>query len=225
MNKKTKTPPIDREALGKLPPLREPTGVLIERGSPPRGEVTITNDGLGYVEYLASEFCTQGFAASKLGVSLATFRKLYGKDVDDPPSPLRAAWESGRAAFETEVQRYHLLAMRKGSAIQPMFISKTEFGKREAGAAIEIQNGPRIDIVLPGSMSEAEYYKRLGIAGPIDTRAPKKIAESEAIRRIGMHDVSPLPTQPVIDSPDEQLPAPVRPPWRPEHGPQPEQKS
>lgn len=160
--------------LGPLPSLDEAEGALIirEQGS---GKVSVTPKGLDYIEYLAAEFCTIGFIASKLGVSKGMFEKLLGKTTDDPPTEVRAAWEAGRAALETETQRYHLLAMRKGNTITPMFISKTEWSKREAGPAIEINSGAKIQFTLPGSyQTEDEYMKSQGQAEVIDSRPPER---------------------------------------------------
>jgi len=166
-----KRPTIDKTELGALPPLNDPVGPLIERDAT-TGAISVTTEGLKYIEYLASEFCTRGYIASRLGFSLATWEKLAGKTTDDPPTPLRAAYEAGRAALETETQRYHLLAMRKGNVITPMFISKTEWGKKE-NAGVTVDVAPKINFVLPGPMSEEDYLKKLGIDGLIDSRKPE----------------------------------------------------
>jgi hypothetical protein len=136
-----------------LPPLQAPNAPLIERDENNRGAVSLTAEGLRYVEYLASEFCTVAFIASKLGIGQATFKKLLGNASADPISDVRASYEAGRAALETEVNRAHLQQIRRGNAITPMFVSKSEFGKRESGdPVVNINSGNNIGI-LPGNLS------------------------------------------------------------------------
>ncbi len=153
--------------LQPLPSLQLPDGPYVTRaGATP----VLTDSGRTVIETMAAEGCTQNKIASTLGVSARTFKTLLGKTDDDPPSPARTAWESGRSTLESDLVRLALAGARKGDMIRQMFLLKSQFGHRDQGPTTVVDASARIQFVLPGSMSESDYYKSLGISGPIDTR-------------------------------------------------------
>jgi DNA-binding CsgD family transcriptional regulator len=188
--KKTEGPPTEQPHKIELPA----APYLQRDGQTP----ALTNAGLAVVEAMAKEGCTQGKIASALGVSAKTFKTLLGKTDEDPPSPARAAWEAGRAALESELVQLALSAARKGGMVQQLFLLKSQFGHRDQGPATIVDAGARINFVMPGSMSEAEYYAKLNIKGPIDARDPKRrsiVADSKSAEHpFGVYeDGEPVP--------------------------------
>ena len=161
-----KTQKLKPADTAPLPPLQLPAGPYVKRdGQTP----VITDAGSKAIEMMAAEAFTQGKIAATLGVSAHTFKTMMRKQDDDPPSPARAAWESGRAAFESEIARLLLASARRGNTIAQLFTGKVQFSWRDQGPATIVE-GPRINFLMPGGYTEEQYLAKLGISAPIDAR-------------------------------------------------------
>lgn len=161
--------PTDTDAPAQpLPEIAIPLAPYVTRdGQTP----VLTEAGVEAIALLAAEGVTQNAIASRIGVSAKTFKTLLGKADADPASPARTAYESGRSHLESELIRLVIAAARKGDMVRQLFALKSLYQYRDQGPSVLIDNGPRISLTLPGSLSEEEYYARLGITGPIDTRS------------------------------------------------------
>lgn len=142
---------------------------LVMRGAD--GKATgLTANGLQLVELLAKAGNTQNFIASKIGLTQGTFRKMLGRGEDE--SPERLAWERGRAQHEQDIVRM-LLDHGKQNVVGLIFYSKAKLGWKENEPPPAAANN--ILITLPGAMTSEQYYKLLGIEGPIDTRISRDV--------------------------------------------------
>lgn len=128
-----------------------------------------TEQVLKAVELWASEKKSQRTIAAWLGKSLRGFEEALARDKGE--NTLRLAYESGCAQVE---QRMIDMCM----ALKPtdpklvvawIFFMKAQFAWRDKPEHA-VNDAPKISFILPGPMSEEEYFKKLGIAGPIDTR-------------------------------------------------------
>jgi hypothetical protein len=146
---------------------------LVERNN---DVVTVTESGLKLIEVLAKHGSTQNHIASQLGITQNSFRKILGRSDNDDSKP-RLAWERGRSQHEQDVVN-RLLAHGLKNPISLIFYSKAKLGWRENEPAPTVQSN--VQITYPAAMSCEEFYKMLGISGPVDTRLPA-------------HDVSPKP--------------------------------
>jgi hypothetical protein len=137
---------------------------LVVRGDD--GKATgLTANGLQMVERLAMRGGSQNYIATKLGLTHGTFRKWLGRAEDETES--RLAYERGRAQHEQDIIN-RLLAHGIKNPISLIFYSKAKLAWRENEPAPMQQNN--ISLVLPQPMSREQYYKSLGIEGPVDTR-------------------------------------------------------
>jgi hypothetical protein len=162
-------------ALPALPTLPPPP--YIHRAPPPHGSVTVTPNGCGAVKLWATRGKTFEAIAGELGIAQSTARKLMGAADDEPPTDARLAYESGKAAHKSSLIEKLTEKALAGSEIASFFLLKACHNLRDQGPQTVIDNAARIQFVLPGSMTQAEYYKKLGIDGPIDTRDTKLIRE------------------------------------------------
>src|ERR1700756_5163269 len=99
---------------------------------------TLTPAGLAVVELMARELFTQEEIAAKLGVSAKVFRGILGKATDDSMTPARAAYESGVAANEGELQRLAMKKARAGAMVETLFLLKSVHGLRDQGPAVQV---------------------------------------------------------------------------------------
>lgn len=122
-----------------------------------------------FVERCAEAVKTQRTIAAWLGKTIHQFEDACNANKGE--NKLRLAYENGRARAEQK----HIDA---GNALRPnnpkemvawIFFMKAQFNWRDKPEQ-STSDVPKITFVLPGPMSEAEYFKKLGIDGPIDTR-------------------------------------------------------
>lgn len=131
-----------------------------------------TDDALLLVEEMAANGRTQKTIAAAFGLTLSMIDKQFRGNAGD--NPLRLAWEFGNARDEQDyidVARYHVLDSgdKKPDTLMFMWLTKNRHGwkdKQEDNTA----KGPAIQINLPGPMKADEYYKMLGLDGPVDGR-------------------------------------------------------
>jgi hypothetical protein len=146
--------------------------VLRDAEGKPNG---LSPSALELVERLAARASTQNFIAGRLGITAAAFKRLLGRSDDEGPA--RLAWERGRAEHEQDVIR-KLLAHGHKNVIALIFYSKAKLGFRENEPAPTPESN--IKIVLPRALTREEYYKSLGISGPVlannikDVTPPRK---------------------------------------------------
>lgn len=126
-------------------------------------------DILAAVTYWAANMKTQRWMASRLGKSARAMEDAFAKDKGD--NPLRLAFEEGRAEAEQEkIDTWNELDPRDPKqVVGAIFFMKAQFNWRDRPDNAT-SDAPKIQFVLPGPMSEEEYYKKLGITGPVDTR-------------------------------------------------------
>jgi hypothetical protein len=142
---------------------------------------------LDSVRKWASEKKTQRTIAAWLEKTLRGFEFQLAADKGD--NPLRLAYEDGCAECEQEqIDRGMELDPRNPKEVVGwIYFTKAQFGWRDKPENAPA-DGPKIQFILPGSLSEAEYFKKLGITGPIDTR-PAHERNNDALG--GMKDVTP----------------------------------
>lgn len=136
----------------------------------------LTPNGLLLVERLAKAAGTQNFIAGKLGITTKTFQKMLGRAEDETPA--RLAWEKGRSEHEQHVVN-QLMAHGIKNPISLIFYSKAKLAWKENEPAAVQQNS--INITLPRALSREEYYKSLGIEGPVDSR---KLIDAKPIQTL-----------------------------------------
>jgi len=124
----------------------------------------LTPAGLELVEKLAAKASTQNSIAGKLKITASAFRKLLGKA--DEETPARFAWEKGRGEHEQDIIKKLLMHGAK-NPIALIYYSKAKLGWRENEAPSEASTS-NIKIILPAPMSREDYYRMLGITGPVD---------------------------------------------------------
>lgn len=129
-----------------------------------------TPAGLQVVHHASAEGFAQVSIATSLGLSLKVFERLLGRADAEPMSDVRAAWELGQGDLRSELVRLCLAGARRGGMVQSLFLLKSLFQFRDQGPAVAVDNSSRVQFVLPGPLSESEYYAKLGIKEPIDTR-------------------------------------------------------
>ena len=129
-----------------------------------------TEMALTRVKEMASAGRTQATIAAYLGVSMKLFEKQINEQKGE--NPLRRAWEYGRATHEQVVADIVLmkgLGNGKDAGACIIFYAKAQFGWRDK-PDVAPGSGPAINIVLPGSMPEVDYLKKLGLTAPEDSR-------------------------------------------------------
>jgi hypothetical protein len=141
--------------------------VLRDADGKPNG---LTASGLELVERLAARAGTQNFIAGRLGITAGAFKRLLGRTEDE--NPTRLAWERGRSEHEQDVIR-KLLAHGRKNVIALIFYSKAKLGFRENEPPPVADSN--IKIVLPRAFTEEEYYKSLGLTGPVKANNIKDI--------------------------------------------------
>jgi hypothetical protein len=143
--------------------------------------------GLLLIERSALRGDTRGKIASLLDISTRKLNALIEKE----DSPAAAAWQRGDGEFESALLRtLNNSALILHNSESAKFILRTR-GFRESGTpTTEIKNA--IQFILPGCMTDAEYYAKLGITGPIDVRDAATVAKNN-------RDMGRLPA--ALDSP------------------------
>lgn len=127
---------------------------------------------------MAAENKTQRSIAAELGVPYRSFEAMLNKEKGH--NDLRLAWERGHAAVEQKIADFLLKSATgasKGAVIAAVFFAKARLGWSDKEAPANVQNN--ININLPKPMSRDEYFKSLGISGPIDSRM-KDVTPSKA---------------------------------------------
>lgn len=126
----------------------KPTAPLIADGRP-------TEAGLRYVAALARHGGTQGFIASRLGLTAKAFKHLLA---DESDTATRLAWESGHAELETEVATILLNAARGGHVVAAIYFSKARLGWQESAPP---PTGNVLQLILPRPLDAEQYAARL----------------------------------------------------------------
>lgn len=125
-------------------------------------------DILKKVEEMAAAVKTQRTIASELGKTLKVFEAALAANKGE--NPLRLAWEAGHAKAEQKQIDACVELKPDGKAmIAWIFYMKAVFGWKDKPEQAT-NEGAKISFILPGHMSEVDYYRKLGIEGPIDTR-------------------------------------------------------
>lgn len=117
----------------------------------------------------AKQMKSQATIAANLGKPLRTLEAAMAIEKGD--NPLRLAFEGGRAACEqAHIDACQLLKPNNPKEMVAwIFYMKAQFGWRDK-PDVGGGDAPRITFVLPGSLPMADYYLKLGITAPIDTR-------------------------------------------------------
>jgi hypothetical protein len=145
----------------------EPRSSLIERDEHGKA-VACTPAGLRQLERLAREGAPQSKLAAALGMPQRRLKTLF--DRNDGDNPVRLAYERGYADFEHAVVQ-RLLVHGKTNPIPLIFLAKAKLGWREGEQpAASVQSN--VVISLPAPLTEAEYFKLLGIEKPLDFTKP-----------------------------------------------------
>lgn len=157
------------------------------------------------IEDMAADHKSQASIAVALGVSKKKFKEILEKDKGENPSRLawesghaiaeQQVIDNMRAAMlgtmtfepmvdadnkpiideETGQQKLEKVrVVSKGAVIQGIWYTKTQFGWTEKPTGPTFQDN-RINITLPAPTSREDYFKRLGIAGPLDFRKLKDV--------------------------------------------------
>lgn len=148
-------------------------------------------DVLKAIEEWAAQMKTQRWIAVKLGKPLRTLEEAMHKDKGE--NPVRLAYERGRAdAEQRHIDNCEALDPTDSKHVVAwIFYMKAQHGWKDRPDHAN-SDAPAITFVLPGPMSQEDYYKSLGIKEPIDTR-PKE----DRTRQLGgvavgdMKDVTP----------------------------------
>ena len=167
-----------------------PSPPFIHRAPPPHGAVTVTPNGCAAIRIWAQGGKTAEAIAAELGVAQTTFKKLLGAADDEPATDVRLAYEAGKASHKSLLIEKLTEKALAGSEIAGFFLLKSVHNLRDSGPSVVVDNAQRISFVLPGSMSQEDYYKKLGIDGPIDTRDSKLIREQMTARGKTDHEIS-----------------------------------
>jgi hypothetical protein len=204
---------INKKKIAKLgidlpPPQVEliPPPPYVVRGDPPHGSINVLPNGLVALSLWAEAGNTQEKCASLLSISLRSFQNLLGSA--DSSEPVRLAFEAGQASHKSNLIVWLTEAARSGNVIASFFLLKAVHLLRDQGPAVEVNVGNKIQFVLPGNQPKEDWYKSLGIEGPIDTRQPaNRIAHDIALGRVDdRREVTPrpaLPAPPHILNPTE----------------------
>ena len=156
---KALTAPASASAPASAPtmPATMPLGPYVAREANVDGpaRVVVLPSGLALIEALAGDGAPQSKLAADLGIGLTKFKALLADD--DGESPVRMAWEAGRASLEHEVSHLLLTAARKGNVIAAIYYSKAQLGWTEQ-PQVNAQVG--VQIVLPDSSPDHESYMR-----------------------------------------------------------------
>lgn len=134
--------------------------------------IGLTDAGLAMVERLAARGEPMRLIASSLGVTLSRFEKLIGSADVQPPSEVRLRWEAGHARHESAYRKL-LWRHAKRHPIPAIFYGKSVFSMKDSGMQVDIKEDRRIQLYLPKPMQMGEFFKNLGIEGPLDFRRDK----------------------------------------------------
>ena len=108
------------------------------------------------------------------------WKRLVGPATGEP-TPTRLAWEGGDSSHESALFEHLTERAEDGDSNAALALLRMKHGHRDSGPTVTIdQSEKRLTILMPGSMPEAEYYAKLGITGPIDTRSPERIEQVNA---------------------------------------------
>jgi hypothetical protein len=124
----------------------------------------LTPNGLKLVEILATAGGSKNYVAAKLGIPQATFKKLLGAANDETDA--RMSFERGHALHEHDVATRLLAADAPAASL--VFYAKSRLGWKDEPPVPSSTNN--VVISLPGAMTSEQYYKMLGIDGPVDSR-------------------------------------------------------
>jgi hypothetical protein len=177
----------EAKAFGPPTPLAVPAGPLVTYDA--NGiAMGCTAAGLELVRKASAEGFAQVSIAASLGVSLKVFERLLGRADAEPMSDVRAAWELGQGDLRSELVRLCLAGARRGGMGQSLFLLKSLFQFRDQGPAITVENSNRINFLLPGPMSEQEYFAKLGIKEAVDTR-PESVRGLSPAAQMGLPQI------------------------------------
>lgn len=152
-------------------------------------------EALQLLEDMAASGMLQKMIAAHFKMTHKTFQGHVQKDKYE--NPVHLAWEAGHAIHEqghANLIRSMCVGDSKGAVVAAIFYAKAQFGWRdrpEQGG--NVTSG--VTFILPGSMSSEEYYKKLGIAGPLQSGQDVPAIEPP-------RDVTPMPALP---SPDDAV--------------------
>lgn len=139
--------------------------------------VGVTPSGLRLVELLATAGGSKNYIAAKLGIPQATFKKLMG--AANAETDVRLAFEKGHALHEHDVARRLLAADAPASSL--VFYAKSRLHWRDEPPVPSNTNN--VVITLPAPLTRAEYFRALGIEGPVNSRqlpAAKNVTPNDA---------------------------------------------
>lgn len=165
---------------------------------------------LKMIEDMSADHKSQASIAVALGVSKKKFKEMLEKEKGENPERLaweaghavaeQQFIDHGRAASlgdvtmepmfdenhkpiideatgEQKMEKVRVVS--KAGAIQFIWFTKTQFGWTEKPTGATFQDN-RINITLPAPTSREDYFKRLGIAGPLDFRKLKDVTPQSA---------------------------------------------
>jgi hypothetical protein len=144
----------------------------------------LTASGLQLVERLAKDGSTQNYIAGKLSVPQHVLKRLIGRAEEE--SPVRLAWERGRALHEQEVVR-RMLEHGKKNVVGLIFYAKAKLGWKENEPPPAVQNN--IMLTMPQPMTKEQYYKSLGLEGPVDSRVLHDVTTKDETAHPGVPEI------------------------------------
>ncbi len=140
---------------------------------PPHTAGVWTVPALTMVKEMAANGQGQNIIAAKMGVILKTWNHHIAENKQD--NPLALAWQAGWAEHEQfwrDMCMEMAMGDSKGATIMAIFYAKSQFGWRDRNDITINNNGGGNIVYLPKGLSGEEYYKKLGISGPVRLDAP-----------------------------------------------------